>query len=177
MNLYGYANGDPVNYSDPFGLYADRQGEGSAEDENMDDDDDPCKRDAASQACKKFEEADALAAELQAVCQGDLKELAASLAAAGLGVGVVEGARLYRTIQLGRGLPSSGSAVGAAAAGPFAAMETLGAGGTTYNNAAISRAKVILGFIPGAAPAMEAMEAANSCRDARVWRARANGMR
>ncbi len=22
MNLYGYANGDPVNYSDPFGLWA-----------------------------------------------------------------------------------------------------------------------------------------------------------
>jgi hypothetical protein len=31
MNLYGYANGDPVNYSDPFGLYADRQDEGASE--------------------------------------------------------------------------------------------------------------------------------------------------
>jgi RHS repeat-associated protein len=27
MNLYGYANGDPVNFTDPFGLYADRQNE------------------------------------------------------------------------------------------------------------------------------------------------------
>jgi hypothetical protein len=27
MNLYGYANGDPVNFADPFGLYADRQDE------------------------------------------------------------------------------------------------------------------------------------------------------
>jgi hypothetical protein len=24
MYLFGYANGDPVNYSDPFGPYADR---------------------------------------------------------------------------------------------------------------------------------------------------------
>jgi hypothetical protein len=54
MNLYGHANGDPVNFSDPFGLYADRQGEDSADDENMDDDD-SCRQDAASEACKAKE--------------------------------------------------------------------------------------------------------------------------
>jgi hypothetical protein len=38
MNLYGYANGDPVNYADPFGLYADRQDEGESSDEGLADD-------------------------------------------------------------------------------------------------------------------------------------------
>jgi hypothetical protein len=55
MNLYGYANGDPVNYSDPFGLYADRQGEGSSDDENLDAGD-PCKKNPDSQACKDHQQ-------------------------------------------------------------------------------------------------------------------------
>ena len=32
LNLYGYANGDPVNYSDPFGLKAEASGDSTAGD-------------------------------------------------------------------------------------------------------------------------------------------------
>jgi hypothetical protein len=38
MNLYGYANGDPVNFADPFGLYADRQDERGSIHERLADD-------------------------------------------------------------------------------------------------------------------------------------------
>ncbi len=59
LNLYGFANGDPINFSDPFGLEAEDDGGAAAEDEP-----DPCKRlRSAAQRAKCRERMDALTDE------------------------------------------------------------------------------------------------------------------
>ena len=59
-NLYGYAEGDPVNNGDPFGLYSERQSGRPSIHERLaagvrgDDaqaEDDPCKQNASNSAC------------------------------------------------------------------------------------------------------------------------------
>lgn len=46
LNLYGYANGDPINFSDPFGLCAESEGDTTSTASSCSappPDDDPCK--------------------------------------------------------------------------------------------------------------------------------------
>lgn len=129
-------------------------------------------------ACQNYRDAAALATELEAVCRADVKEAAASWAAASMAFGTVEaGRRIVKTMVFGRGLPSGDLAVGAATAAPMAVMQLAGAGGTQYTSATATRVKFFSGFIPTAGPIIESAEAMHSCKEAGRQRARVDAWR
>jgi RHS repeat-associated protein len=166
-NLYGYANGDPVNYSDPLGLYAETMG-GEPSD-SVDGKDDPCAENEESNECKARranDEAKAAAAKHLA-CEAATQN--ALLAGFGDLLALNGGAGATRAMQAQRAAASRAS-VNAAARGYRQALREHGpasagnavqmAGGLAMN---YSAAESFVELIPVANLFMKVVKQAGAC--------------